>query len=197
MFSKKVLFCFLTVNILFLPRAAFFEEQAEEYEEYSAKAAILEKFTHYIVWPEGSDIYDKTKPFVIATYDTNPFDGKLEELYSDWKIFGKRIEIKHFSKLEEISACNLLFLSTSTKNDLEEILSITYQGSILTVSDTKGFADKGVQINLLIRDNNIHFEVNDRSAKLAGLKINTRLLGIAERIINDAQYHEIISEFVY
>ena len=51
--------------------------------------------------------------------------------------------------------------------------------TVLTVSDTNGFAHQGVIINLIKVDNKIRFEINPAAAERAGLKISSHLLRLA------------------
>jgi hypothetical protein len=63
------------------------------------------------------------------------------------------------------------------------ILSCTGNKPILTVSDTKGFAEKGVLINFYMMGDKIKFEINEKAVHESGLVMSYRLLNLA-RIVH-------------
>ena len=54
----------------------------------------------------------------------------------------------------------------------------------MTVGESEGFAALGGIINLTVEGSTVHFEVNQRAAQRAGLKISSKLLSLA-KIVTD------------
>jgi hypothetical protein len=52
---------------------------------------------------------------------------------------------------------------------------------VLTVGETERFTQTGGMINFIMEGNKIRFEINDETAKKAGLKISSKLLSLALR----------------
>ena len=66
----------LVVSLLpvLLTVSALAQTKRDKYTfEYKIKGVLLEKFVDFIDWPDGSDISDKSKPFVISVIGENPF----------------------------------------------------------------------------------------------------------------------------
>ena len=168
----------LLILILGLQMPCFGQEK-----EYRVKAVFLEKFTRLIKWPDTSDVSDTSKPFVIAVIGKNPFGSILETTYVKQKIKGKRVEIQYISKPDEIVGCHLLFISSSNRETLSEIISLTQDKPILTVSDSEGFAEEKVLINFYLSGNKTKFEVNERAVHKSGLVFSYMLLNLA-RIVD-------------
>ena len=154
--------------------------------EYTIKAVFLEHFTRFIDWPESVDIADASYPFCVAVIGENPFGSILDQIYSEQKIKKRRVEIRYFSTPDEIADCHILFISSSNKEILPEILSHTKNKPILTVSDTKGFAESGVLINFYLAGSKIKFEINERAVNESGLVMSYRLLSLA-KIVNQVR----------
>jgi len=154
-----------------------------QHTEYEIKAAMLEKFTRLITWPDSSDVNDKSKNFIIGIYGNNPFDEILDNLYSNQRIKGKRVKIIYISDVDDISGCNMLFISPASKSTLSKILEITRELPILTIADSKNYAKKGVIINFYLREGQVCFEINKIAAEKVEIKIDYKLLKLA-RIIN-------------
>lgn len=159
---------------------------AAQQSEYTIKAVFLEHFTRFIEWPESIEIADASYPFCLAVIGENPFDSILDQIYSEQKIKKRRVEIRYISTPDEIDGCHILFISSSSKEILPEILSRTKNEPILTVGDTDGFAENGVLINFYLIGGKIKFEINEKAVHKSGLIMSYRLLNLA-RIVNQGK----------
>lgn len=157
--------------------------------EYTIKAVFLEHFTRFIEWPESSNIEDTSSPFFIAIIGENPFGSILEQIYAEQKIRNKEVEIQYILTPDGITDCHILFISSSKRDILPEILSRTRDKPILTVGDTKGFAEDGVLINFYLAEDRIKFEINENAVHESGLVMSYRLLNLA-RIVNQGRGRE-------
>ncbi len=154
-----------------------------QYSEYEIKAVFLERFTRFISWPGESTQSDSSQPFVIGVLGENPFDNILDEAYRNRKIKNRKVEIKYFSDPAQITECNLLYISASERDNLLSILSQINEKPILTVSDSKGFAEEGIHINMYSRNNRLLYEINESTIVKSGFSVWAQLLSSA-KIIN-------------
>jgi len=53
---------------------------------------------------------------------------------------------------------------------------------VLTVGEEEKFIEQGGLIRFLLDDNRVRFDINDLSARKAGLKISSRLLALASHV---------------
>ncbi len=91
----------------------------------------------------------------------------------------RKILIKHLDNVQDIDTCQILFISASKKNELDAILKKIEHKNILTISDSEGFAHKGVAINFVIIEGKIKFEINNRALERAGLQVSSQLKKLA------------------
>lgn len=162
------------------------------FAEYAVKAALLERISNYIEWPQEKDPNDLSKPFIIKVIGVSPFvitrNGKntnedwLITLYKTQKIKNKKVEIQFISKIKDIPGCHILFVSNSMKNKLPEIIEVARLFPILTVADTAGFAKKGIDINLYIEHNSPKYEINETALKSSVLTVRYQLFEWGKRI---------------
>jgi len=103
-------------------------------------------------------------------------------MYSKLKIKGKKVEIRYISTINEIDDCNLLFISQSENDRINQILSYTKEKPILTISDDIRFAKKGVLITLFVKNNQVGFDINQNAVQRAGLYISSLLLNLSKAI---------------
>lgn len=147
----------------------------DETTEYDIKAAFIYKFTNYIDW--GTQFTGSE--FVIGIVGSSPVKDKLDEIARTQTINNKKIVVRQFKKLEEITACQMLFVSQDTHLHLKDILAkITGKGT-LTISEKDGDAQKGTCINFIEMDNKLKFEANPKNINAAGLKASSQLLRLA------------------
>jgi hypothetical protein len=147
--------------------------------ESLVKAGYIEKFTHFFQWPETRAGDNPQDVFNIAVIGENTFGEDLADIFNKTSVKDKPVMITTISSVEQIKDCNILFISASEKNNLDEILNYTNGKPILTISDTKGFGKNGVIINMFREGDYIRYEINRTSLEKSGLIINSMLLNYA------------------
>ncbi len=175
--SRKILIIFLLGVYSFTPT-----HLSAQKSEYALKAAFIERFTRFVEWPEGSAVNDSSKPFILAVIGENPFGSLLNQVNMKRHGKQKRIVIRYYSKIDDVKNCHLLFISSTMKNALPIILSAIDNKPILTISDTPGFAHKGVHINMYRDSQKIRFEINEKAVRKSGLRMSHLLLRMAKII---------------
>jgi hypothetical protein len=145
--------------------------------EYKLKAALLYKLTRFIEWPPRDGT--AASRFGICVLGRDDFGQSLDEL-SVRKVGEASIVIHRFKNSGSIGAsCQLVFISDSKRAFLGKILRRLKKKPMLTVSDSEGFAVHGGMVQMSLADKRITFKINHRAAKMAGLKISSKLLNIA------------------
>jgi hypothetical protein len=157
--------------ISFVVGSAFMPAQSNT-EEYILKAAFLYRFTDYIEWGGNAQSED----FTIAVLGKSGITEPLIEIAKEKKAQGKRIVIKQYDNINDISGCQILFIPRNNKQDVETAVSKISDKPILIVAEQTDACAKGAHINFLISDNKLKFEVNPNAAAISGLKISSQLL---------------------
>ncbi len=148
--------------------------RAQSQSEANLKAVFMYNFTKFIEWENvGSE-----RRFIIGIIGSSSIDKPIREIARTNSVNNKRIEIKHFSKPEDISNCHMLFIPRNSLYELPEILDKVNKG-VLTVCEEPGSASLGASINFIIVNDKLKFEINQRSLYLAGLKASSQLLKLA------------------
>ena len=143
--------------------------------EYLLKAGFIEKFTHFVEWPEINN-NSSSETFNIAVIGVNKFEHALEEIFSKVKVKNKSAKIAYISSVDEIKDCRILFISGKMDNILDEILNVTTGKPILTISENEGYGEKGALINMLLINDYIRYEINRTTLEKSGLKMSSLLL---------------------
>ncbi len=149
-------------------------------EETESKADFIIKAVDYVTWPEGAGT-NADGAIVIGVVGESPLMAKLTEMAATKTAEGTKIVVKSLTLEDDLTVCQVLFMSTEDKADLAKILKKLKQAPILTISDAEYFARYGVMVNFIQEagDSSVKFEVNKMVLGFAGLKMSSRLLKLA------------------
>lgn len=156
--------------------------QQQKLGEYEVKAAFMYNFLKFIEWPDNA-FSDYHTSINLCVLGDDPFGSTLDSVHGE-TINDKKIIIKHYYDIDGLEKCNALFISSSEKERLTKILKTLSGLNILTISDTKSFAQQGVLINFYIEENKVRFEINQDAVSRSGIKISSKLLNLA-KIVHD------------
>lgn len=181
----------LAVWLLLLAGAAdFFSPAAAAQEltapEYQVKAVFLYNFAKLTEWPTNAFPGTNTT-FTIGVVGKDPFGTNLETVIRGKTVTGRAIVIARFATVNEIEACQLLFIPRSENGRLPATLAALADRPVLTVGDAPDFTRHGGIIGLVKARDEIHFEINRVAAAQAGLKLSSKLLRLAEIVQPDPE----------
>jgi hypothetical protein len=160
--------------LIFIVSDSFAVSQTEA-EEYKLKAAFMYNFTNFIEWaPDPS-----ADVFIIGVLGPSLIIDPLTEIAKTKKVNNKRIVIKEFSSPEELTFCNILFISQKTSFPMDLILNKVLFKNTLVVSEKNGSAAQGACINFVVVNDKLKFETNLTALNSTGLKVSSQLLKLA------------------
>ena len=198
-----LLLFFCAVGILYAAEA-----DSAPSKEYQVKAAFIYNFIKFVDWPQVADsesdekAKDSTKPITIGIIGENPF-GNAFEAITKKKIQNKKVVIKHFGGFtknstrykeggqtrykykdaDALKACQVIFVSSSETEYHKEIIDTVKDNCVLTIGETKDFLQSGGIVGFVTEEKKVKFGINLIAAENAQLKIRSKLLRLAKRVI--------------
>jgi len=124
---------------------------------------------------------------VIGIWGKDPFGSTINAILAK-RVQGRKVEVRRLENTDQLASCHLLFISSSAKDSLADILTLAEKFHLLTVSDMAGFAGSGGMIGFVTKDNprkktkSIGFEINLTKAKARGFSINAKMLELATTV---------------
>jgi hypothetical protein len=179
-----ILIALFSMTLNWTPPADAQAGDASDSSEYLIKAGFIYNFAKFVEWPTTA-FSQPDSPIVIGILGTDPFGNVLDRIVEDKKIGPRGFVVKRFKwskDLKDLKDCKILFVSTSEKAHMDDILLSVKGLPILTVGETPGFAERGGVIRFTLEDNRVRFEVNVDTAHQAELNISSRLLTLAKII---------------
>jgi hypothetical protein len=147
--------------------------------ECEIKAAYLYNFINYIDWPENA--FPAPGGITIGVVGQSEFDAALQTLNGK-QAKGRTVALKQITDPKDFDQCQIVFINSSEKARLPELLGKLKDTRALTVSEIDGFAEQGGIINFISEHNRVRFEINPDAARRLGLNISSELLKLAKLV---------------
>jgi len=176
---KTLSAAWFVMPVLLLSGALQSPAEAAAPTEYQLKAVFLFHFAQFVDWPQES-FPEAQMPLVIGVLGEDPFGTYLDEIVSGETVNNRRLEIQRYRRVDEMKTCHILFISQSESKQLEQIVAALKGRSILTVSDSVGFARSGGMIRFVTERNKLRLRINLEAATADNLTISSKLLRPAE-----------------
>jgi len=163
---KKTSFIVLFLALSLIPAFA---------QNYKMHSVFIYSFTRYVQWPDGYNQGD----FEILVLGDSPILEELKAMAQAKKVGDRIIKITKIKSPAEIRKCNMLFVPAAKSDQIDEVIGMVNTQSILIVSEEPGLGTKGSDINFIVKDGKLAFELNQASAIKQGLKISNELARLA------------------
>ena len=172
---RLFIYLYIILDSFFLLSPSKAEENASISLVVNTKAVFIYHFTKYIHWFND----DSTKPFYIVVLGDGEIYQPLREIAKKKEVNQREIVVTQIRQIDSLKDCHILFIPDSEKKIIPEVVNLTRNKNILTVSDTEGLAKKGVAINFVIREDKVRFEINSTALSDLNLRVSSQLLKLA------------------
>jgi len=196
----KVGFYIVITMLLTVSAVAYAENVPAQATEHQLKAAFLYNFVMFTDWP--ADKLSEPNTITIGLLGEHPFGNSFDPVKNK-TVKNQRLIIKNLGmfrksfpqsdagKLElanyikELRKCHVLFICDSERENFKAIIDAVKGYSVLTVGETEDFLDiKGI-ITFIPGTEKPVFEVNQKVCEQEGMKISSKVLRLARKVITD------------
>ena len=149
--------------------------------DVAVKAAFLYNFAKFAEWPTlppGASL-------ALCVVGDEGVATALVQTVRGQNISGHVLEVVRPPDAASWRACHLLFIANSEIRRSAEGLGGIKTMPVLTVSDGKDFAHTDGIIELFVEAGKMRFAINVDMAERSGLRLSSRLLGLAKVIRNN------------
>lgn len=146
-------------------------------------AGLLFTCAKYVDWPDKK--MQAGAPFVIGVMGSESFTATVQEVNGGRKMKDREVVVKHFSAVEEISGCHVLFVGRSEMARQKAILTQARRHDVLAFGENEEFEKDGGMIFLFSAGGSVKFGVNHRNIQRTDLRISSALLAIAKKNVTD------------
>ena len=150
--------------------------------EVAVKAALLFNFAKFAEWPALAS----GAPIIACIVGDDGIATALVGTVRAQQISGHPVEVRRSQDSGAWRVCQLLFIADAETRSSDSGVGGIRTLPVLTVSDGKGFSERGGIIELYLEGRRVRFAINVDAAERSGLRLSSRLLGLA-RVIRDGQ----------
>ncbi len=168
--------------------------------ENDIKAAFLYNFVLFTEWPEGK--LSEPNTITIGLLGEHSFGSSFDPVKSK-VVKNKRLDIKELGKfrksfpsddagklelanyIAKLRKCHVLFICDTERENFKTILDIVKGYGVLTVGETPDFLNYDGIITFVPNTEKPVFEVNQKISEREGLKISSKVLRLARKVISD------------
>jgi hypothetical protein len=169
----------ISLTLLLTQAAALGQLGGAPPSEYDVKAAFLLNFTKFVEWPDTARSADS--PFTLCILGDDPFGPTLDQMVAGERVNQRRLAVRKIRELP--NSCDMLFISKSERVSAK-VLADAGPG-VLTVGETEDFLRNGGMIAFVVENRRVRFDIDQRTAVKAGLKISSKLLNVARSVEKD------------
>jgi len=159
-YKKFILIFFITISISV-------RAQVEKMQ-----AAFIYNFTMLVNWPSAYQSGD----FVISVFGNGPINKELEDMAKQKKAGNQTIVVKRITSPAEIGNSHIVYVPNTAKGKVAEVIAKTASTSTLVVTESEGAGASGSNINFVLVDDKLRFEINEGKASAKGLKLAVNLV---------------------
>jgi len=157
--------------------------QVSEAGEWDVKAAYLVNFARYAEWPVAELPNRAGAELRICIAGRDMFGDRLERLTADRRVANHPVRVDRPATPAAARRCHVVFITGDRRNEIEPWLADLHGYPILTVGDGSDFAETGGAIALLRVGETIKFMVNARALRESGVRVSSRVLQLAQRVL--------------
>jgi hypothetical protein len=154
----------------------------ERPSEYQIKAAFLCKFGNFVQWPPES-LGGSSDAFVIGVAGDDRVTEEVSKACAGLQVEGRPIVVRMLRRGDPIVGVHLLFVARSDDRYLREWLTAARPLPVLTVTESDAGLALGSIINFVVADNKVRFDVAPPPSDRTALKVDSRLLGVARKVV--------------
>lgn len=144
-------------------------------QNYKYHSLFIFSFTRYVQWPEGFNQGD----FEITVLGDSPLINELTTMAQSKKVGDRNIKVNKINGIGELKKCHILFVPASKSSLLPEVIAKINSQPILLVTEENGLGLKGSNINFIMKEGKLAFELNQTTINKQNLKVSNELSRLA------------------
>ena len=173
--KRRTLFCLAGIILTMMNATAAARGPSNaDTDEYVVRAALVVNLARFALW--NDPVLDR---FAICVTGEPALAAALNVLTQGKKIDGAPVQIVPQSAPGEEAQCRVLYVGRDERHMADILLRAGR--SVLTISDRSEFVHAGGHVRLFLRDDRLRFEINQRAAERAGIKIPAQVLALSSR----------------
>jgi hypothetical protein len=155
---------------------------AQDVNEASLKAAFTLNFAQFTTWP--GDVLPSSAALMACVLGDNSVFDALERTARTRQLAGHIVSVTQMTSSSSLGMCHLLYVSAVPQERVAAVLSAVRGQSVLTVSDSDDFAERGGIAQIFVERGKMRFDLNYGLAKRVRLQMSSKFLVLAAHVFD-------------
>ena len=146
------------------------------------KAAYLLQLLGYVEWPPAA-FATVDAPTVVGVVGAEPVAAELQRLAAGRPAGARPVQVRRLQASDPVEGLHALFLAADSEAGRREWTDRLGARPVLVVTERSAGLPAGAMLNLVTVQGRRRFEASPETAERAGLRLSSRLLAVAERLV--------------
>lgn len=147
-----------------------------------AKAAHLHRFAGFVEWPAAS-FASPESPIVVGIAGAAAVEKELAHIVAGRLVQNRGMQVIELSEPRQGMNLHILMIGRGAWKRASEWLAAVKGQPVLVVTDLSRGLERGAALGFIETDGRLRFEASVPAAEAAGLRLSSRLLALAERVV--------------
>jgi hypothetical protein len=156
--------------------------QAGGASEYAIKAAFVCKFAGYVEWPPGAFDHARS-PYVVGVLAPAAVADEVAQAAQGLVIDGRPLAVRRLRSGDPVHGLHVLYVARVGAAQAAAVLEAAQGRPVLTVTEQDDPDAPMGMIHFVVVGNKVRFDVAPHLAEPAALRISSRMLGVARRVV--------------
>lgn len=150
--------------------------------EAEVKAAYLHKFAGFVEWP-ADRFASASSPYVVAVAGDEAVLEELRRIARGRLVQGRPVAVVPAAVGDVPRDANVLFIGRAAMRDAPALVADARNDHVLVVTEAPSGLAAGATLNFVQQDGRVRFEASLAAARASDLRLSSRLLGVATRVV--------------
>lgn len=152
------------------------------------RAGFLYYVFKFVEWPDSETDDSANRALYVCLIADEDLYRYSPPVFSGQLIHGREVAMRLYNSVDQFVAggvdqCDAVFFGKKITEDVSQLMNELAADHVLTIGEREQFLDSGGMVRMFERNNRIRFEVNMEFVQLAGLRIKSLLLQLADRVV--------------
>lgn len=147
-----------------------------------AKAGYLHRFGGFVEWPATS-FTSADAPLVVGIVGAPNLHKELAQVVAGRLVQNRAMQVVELAEPRQGTTVHILMLGRGASKRAAEWVAAVKGQPVLVITDLAQGLERGAALSFIESDGRLRFEASVPAAEAAGLKLSSRLLPLAERVV--------------
>lgn len=146
------------------------------------KAGHLHRFAGFVEWPSSS-FASADAPIVIGIVGAPGLQKELAQIVAGRLVQNRAMQVVELAEPKQGTSVHILMVGRGASKRAGEWIAAVKGRPVLVITDLAQGLERGAALGFVESDGRVRFEASVPAAEAAGLRLSSRLLPLAERVV--------------